>query len=55
MTVKVASLAVYNPAGDIQGRGARLGLDMAVAIVEGSQSKKKMNDDSSPGKKSGLV
>ncbi len=33
--VKVASLAVYNPAGDINGRGARFGLDMAMAIVEG--------------------
>jgi arginase len=33
--VKVASLAVYNPAGDIHGRGVRFGLDMAMAIVEG--------------------
>ena len=33
--VKVASLAVYNPAGDVNGRGARFGLDMAMAIVEG--------------------
>jgi arginase len=33
--VKVASLAVYNPAGDFDGRGARLGLDIAMAIVEG--------------------
>jgi arginase len=33
--VKVASLAVYNPTGDVSGRGARFGLDMAMAIVEG--------------------
>jgi arginase len=33
--VKVASLAVYNPAGDDNGRGARFGLDMAMAIIEG--------------------
>ena len=33
--VKVASLAVYNPAGDVNGRGARFGLDMAMAIVQG--------------------
>ena len=33
--VRVASLAVYNPAGDVDGRGARFGLDMAMAIVEG--------------------
>jgi arginase len=33
--VKVASLAVYNPAGDVNGRGFRLGLDMAMAIIEG--------------------
>jgi arginase len=33
--VKVASLAVYNPVGDVNGRGARFGLDMAMAIVEG--------------------
>ena len=33
--VKVASLAVYNPAGDVNGRGVRFGLDMAMAIVEG--------------------
>jgi arginase len=37
--VKVASLAVYNPAGDIDGRGARFGLDMAMAIVEGVVSR----------------
>ncbi len=35
VSVKVASLAVYNPAGDVNGRGARFGLDMAIAIVEG--------------------
>ncbi len=33
--VKVASLAVYNPVGDVDGRGVRFGLDMAMAIVEG--------------------
>jgi arginase family enzyme len=33
--VKVASLTVYNPAGDVNGRGVRFGLDMAMAIVEG--------------------
>jgi arginase family enzyme len=33
--IKVASLAVYNPAGDVNGRGANFGLDMAMAIVEG--------------------
>jgi arginase len=31
--VRVASLAVYNPTGDVNGRGARFGLDMAMAIV----------------------
>jgi arginase len=31
--VKVASLAVYNPAADSDGRGARFGLDMAIAMV----------------------
>jgi arginase len=31
--VRVASLAVYNPSGDVNGRGARFGLDMAMAIV----------------------
>lgn len=38
MPVKVASLAVYNPAGDTDGRGVRFGLDMAMAIVEGVTS-----------------
>lgn len=33
--VKVASIAVYNPAGDINGRGLQFGLDMAIAVVEG--------------------
>jgi len=37
--VKVASLAVYNPAGDVDGRGARFGIDMAMAIVEGAASR----------------
>ncbi len=36
LPVKVASLAVYNPSGDINGRGLRFGLDMAMAIVEGA-------------------
>ncbi len=35
MPVRVFSLAVYNPAGDPKGRGARFGLDMALAIMEG--------------------
>lgn len=33
LPVKVASLAVYNPAADIDGRGVRFGLDMAMAAV----------------------
>jgi len=33
--VKVASIAVYNPAGDINGCGLRFGFDMALAVVEG--------------------
>jgi arginase len=33
--VKVASIAVYNPAGDINGRGLQFGLDIAMTIVEG--------------------
>ena len=33
--VKVASLAVYNPAGDVNGRGVRFGLDMAIASADG--------------------
>jgi hypothetical protein len=39
LPVEVASLAVYNPAGDIDGRGRRFGLDMAMAIVEGVASR----------------
>jgi arginase len=33
--VKVASIAVYNPASDINGRGLQFGLDIAMTIVEG--------------------
>jgi arginase len=33
LPVKVASLAVYNPATDTDGRGVRFGLDMAMALV----------------------
>lgn len=33
LPVKVASLAVYNPAADSDGRGARFGLDMAMTIA----------------------
>lgn len=33
LPVRVASLAVYNPAADTDGRGARFGLDMAMAII----------------------
>ncbi len=33
LPVKVASLAVYNPAADTDGRGVRFGLDMAMAMV----------------------
>ena len=32
--VKVASLAVYNPSADTDGRGVRFGLDMAMAALE---------------------
>ena len=32
--VKVASLAVYNPASDSDGRGYRFGFDMALAVIE---------------------
>jgi len=39
ISVKVASIAVYNPAGDINGRGLRFGLDMTMAIVEGCASR----------------
>lgn len=33
--VGVATIAVYNPSSDINGRGLRLGLDMAGAIMDG--------------------
>jgi len=33
--VGVATIAVYNPSSDINGRGLRLGLDMAAAILAG--------------------
>ena len=39
MPVKVASLAVYNPSADIDGKGAQFGLDMALAIVDGAASR----------------
>ena len=39
LPVIVASLAVYNPAGDVDGRGARFGLDMAMTVVEGVASR----------------
>src|SRR5262249_53110435 len=32
--VKVASLAVYNPVGDRDGRGYQFGVDMALAVIE---------------------
>jgi arginase family enzyme len=32
--VKVASLAVYNPAGDPDGRGYQFGVEMALAVIE---------------------
>jgi len=32
--VKVASLATYNPSGDVNGRAGRFGLDMALAIID---------------------
>lgn len=38
MPVKVASLAVYNPSADLEGKGAQFGLDMA-AIVDGAASR----------------
>ncbi|HZU71037.1 MAG TPA: arginase family protein [Ktedonobacteraceae bacterium] len=34
LPVKVASLAVYNPSTDVDGRGVRFGLDMAAALFE---------------------
>jgi arginase family enzyme len=33
LPVKVASLAVYNPSADADGRGVRFGLDMAMAVL----------------------
>ena len=39
VSVKVASIAVYNPSGDPDGRGLRFGLDMAMAIVDGVASR----------------
>jgi arginase len=33
--VRVLGLATYNPAGDPGGRGARFGLDVVVAVLEG--------------------
>jgi arginase family enzyme len=37
--VKVASLAVYNPAGDRDGRGYQFGVDMAMAVIENLRQK----------------
>jgi arginase len=34
LPVKVASLAVYNPAGDQDGRGYQFGCDMAMAVID---------------------
>ena len=42
MPVKVASLAVYNPSADVDGKGAQFGLDMAVAIVDGVASRQEV-------------
>lgn len=39
LPVKVASLAVYNPSADADGKGAQFGLDMAMAIVDGAASR----------------
>ena len=39
MPVKVASLAVYNPSADADGKGVQFGLDMAMAIVDGVASR----------------
>lgn len=36
VAVKVASIAVYNPTGDINGRGLGFGFDMTMAVVEGA-------------------
>lgn len=35
LPVKVASLAVYNPSADADGRGAQFGLEMAAAAIDG--------------------
>ena len=35
--VNVASLAVYNPASDTEGRGYQFGFDMALAVIENLQ------------------
>ena len=43
--VRVASLAVYNPSGDVNGHGASFGLDMAMAIVEGVASRTSVDDN----------
>ncbi len=43
--LRVASLAVYNPSGDVNGRGASFGLDMAMAIVEGVASRTSVDDN----------
>jgi arginase len=37
--VKVASLAVYNPTGDRDGRGYQFGVDMAMAVIENLRQK----------------
>ena len=36
---RVIGLATYNPAGDPEGRGARFGLDMALAALDGAASR----------------
>ncbi len=38
LPIKVASLAVYNPAADTDGRGMRFGLDMAMAVFTRASS-----------------
>jgi len=38
LPVKVASLAVYNPSADSDGRGVQFGLDMAAAAIDGLAS-----------------
>lgn len=35
LPVKVASLAVYNPSADTEGRGIQFGLQMAAAVIDG--------------------